>query len=92
METFFILSGGLFWLCILFCAIFIIFARRSAMPSNDRIYSEAEKDAQERLKAPLAEDLTLSRLLDAYNEAANAEFNDSVITYKDLEDIDNEIH
>jgi len=62
------------------------------MPSNDRIYSEAEKDAQERLKAPLAEDLTLSRLLDAYNEAANAEFNDSVITYKDLEDIDNEIH
>jgi len=84
MNTFILISACLFWFCIIFCALFIVFAQ-----SNARIIENARE-------APQSDDLThvtdmlvsTSRLLDTYNEAAQMEFNDSVITSHDLNQID----
>ena len=88
MELFIKISAVLFWLQLAICAIIIIFARRGATPPDEAIYEKAEKDAESRSKATPLPELTLSRLLDAYREAADMEFNETELTIHDLNQID----
>ena len=76
------ISGLLFWASILICLIMLLWASRNAQTeSNDiRIY--------EKEKARRNDPLTLERLLDGERDAAEIEWNDSQITYKDLTDSD----
>lgn len=69
------ICGILFLFSIVITIIF--FSRSRALKDeNDGIYTEAENDRQEALKAPPLEDLTLSRLLKAQAKAASMELID----------------
>ena len=86
MNTFILISACLFWFCIIFCALFIVFAQSNARTiKDDNCYIYGQKCTE---KAPQSDDLTLSRYMDALKEAAQMEFNDSVITSHDLNQID----
>ena len=89
MNTFILISACLFWFCLGISVIVLIFASNARRRNEDIDCIFEQKYAENAGKAPKTEDLTLSRLLDAYNEAAQMEFNESVITFKDLQDDDN---
>ena len=88
METFILISAILFWFCLGISLIVLIFASKARRRNEDIDCIFEQKFAENAGKAPQSDDLTLSRLLDTYNEAAQMEFNDSVITSHDLNQID----
>ena len=96
METFILISAILFWFCLGISLIVLIFASKARRRNEDIDCIFEQKFAENASEAPQSDDLThvtdmlvsTSRLLDTYNEAAQMEFNDSVITSHDLNQID----
>lgn len=93
LVNFFYWTGIIVWGLFIIVLVIFIFARRNALKHESNIdHIFEDKGAQKRSKAPLREDLTLSRYMDALKEAAEMEFNEVELSMHDFQDIDDVIY
>ena len=81
-----IVTGAIFWIGLPIAVIIAVVAYRNAVDAPDElIYMETCPECESRLETP---EITLGRMLDGQREAAETMNCDSMITYTDLERID----
>lgn len=81
LEMFFIISGFVFWISILFCLIIIIFAKRDHNMEAEGYYRIMDKDAEKP-------SIYLKMHMEGEAEAGMQEWKDSQIDTKFLNDLD----